>query len=116
MSRSSEDGIGVHGTVKPGFESVRERLEHDMRTLEEQHTQLCVYYRGEKVVDLWASATGDPDFSPDSIVNVFSSGKSLEAIAVASLVGRGLLDYGARVATTGRSSVRTGKASSPWPM
>ena len=51
----------------------------------------------EKVVDLWASVTEEPDFSADSLVNVFSSGKSLEAIAMASLVGRGLISYDARI-------------------
>jgi CubicO group peptidase (beta-lactamase class C family) len=68
-----------------------------MQTLEEKNTQLCVYHRGEKVVDLWASATGDGTFSPDSLINVFSSGKSLEAIAMASLVGKGLLRYEAKI-------------------
>ena len=67
--------------------------EHEMRGLAEENTQLCIYYRGERVVDLWASVWSDGRFTPDSIVNVFSSGKSLEAIAMASLVGRGLLDY-----------------------
>ncbi len=69
-----------------------------MRTMAEENAQLCVYYKGERVVDLWASATGDAEFSPDSIVNIFSSGKSLEAIAIGALVGRGLLDYGAKIA------------------
>jgi CubicO group peptidase (beta-lactamase class C family) len=68
-----------------------------MRTLAEENAQLCVYHRGEKVVDLWASTTNDPNFGPDSLVNVFSSGKSLEAIAMASLVDRGLLSYGTTV-------------------
>jgi CubicO group peptidase (beta-lactamase class C family) len=63
----------------------------------EKNTQLCVYYRGERVVDLWASATDDAGFSPDSIVNIFSSGKSLESIAIAALVGRGLLDYQSKI-------------------
>ncbi len=80
MSASTRKQCRVHGTVAPGFESVRRLIEHDMRTLEERNTQLCVYYQGERVVDLWASSTDDPDFSPDSIVNIFSSGKSLEAI------------------------------------
>lgn len=88
----------VQGTVAPGFESIRDRFEHDMNTMAEEHAQLCVYHRGERVVDLWASATGDPGFSADSLVNVFSSGKSLECIALASLVGQGLLRYDAKIA------------------
>ena len=96
MTAGSE--FRVQGTVAPGFEPVRTAYEREMRTMAEESTQLCVYYKGERVVDLWGSATDDDGFSPDSIVNVFSSGKSLEAIAIAHLVGRGLLDYSARVA------------------
>ena len=97
MTRHTKHPILVQGTVASGFESVQRVYEKQMQTMAEANTQLCVYYRGEQVVDLWASATGDESFSPDSIVNVFSSGKSLETIAIASLVGKGLLDYKAKV-------------------
>ena len=92
MKRDEQALVWIEGTVAPGFESVKRLYEHNMQTLAERSTQLCVYVGEEKVVDLWASASGDTDFSPDSLVNVFSSGKSLEAIAVAWLVGKGLLD------------------------
>ena len=95
---SENAGSLVQGTVAPGFESVRVLFERDMRTLAEEHAQLCVYRGGERVVDLWSSAQPDPAFTADSLVNVFSSGKSLEAIAMASLVSRGLLAYDRRVA------------------
>jgi CubicO group peptidase (beta-lactamase class C family) len=98
MSKSDMKTVEIHGSVTPGFESVKDLYEHKMHTLEERQTQLCVYHQGNKVVDLWATAEDHPEFSPDSLVNVFSSGKSLEAIAMASLVGKGLLDYNARVA------------------
>jgi hypothetical protein len=96
MGRNETAKIWIEGTVAPGFESVRELYEHNMQTFEERNTQLCIYYKGERVVDLWASAVGgrrsavgDEQFTPDSLVNVFSSGKSLESIALASLVGKG---------------------------
>ena len=98
MSYGGERQCRIEGTVAPGFESVRQLYEHNMRTLAEENTQLCVYYEGQKVVDLWASAVDETDFSPDSLINVFSSGKSLEAIAIASLHGKGLLNYSARIA------------------
>ena len=88
----------IEGTVAPGFESVKQLYEHNMRSLAERNTQLCVYVGEERVVDLWASAVDDATFSPDSLVNVFSSGKSLEAILLAMLVDRGLLDYDATIA------------------
>lgn len=91
------DDNQVKGDVAPGFESVKALFARQMRTLAEEHAQLCVYYRGERVVDLWASAGGNQNFSGDSLVNIFSSGKSLEAIAIGSLVSRGLIDYDARL-------------------
>jgi CubicO group peptidase (beta-lactamase class C family) len=98
MTSTAGKQFQVQGTVAPGFESVKKVYEREMQTMAEKNTQLCVYYKGERVVDLWASVTNDARFSPDSIVNIFSSGKSLEAIAIASLVGRGLLDYKAKIA------------------
>ena len=99
MKKLAKGALRIEGTVAPGFESVRALYERNMRTLAERNTQLCVYYKGERVVDLWATATGDETFGADSLANVFSSSKSLAAIAISSLVGRGLLDYKERIAT-----------------
>ena len=89
--------IHVKGDVAPGFESVKQLFARQMGTLAEEHAQLCVYHHGKKVVDLWASTTNTDTFSGDSLVNVFSSGKSLEAIAVGKLVDQGLIDYDAKI-------------------
>lgn len=97
MASQGTNQLRIEGEVAPGFESVRELYSHNMKTLAERNTQLCVYHKGERVVDLWASAIGDDQFSPDSLVNIFSSGKSLEAIALASLVDKGLLDYRSKI-------------------
>jgi len=98
LSDNTGQQVRIEGTVAPGFESVRTVYEDRIRTMAEENAQLCVYHRGEKVVDLWSSNHRDERFSADSIVNVFSSGKSLEAIALAWLVGKGLLDYDKKVA------------------
>ncbi len=97
MSAKPSNPMRVHGTVAPGFESVVQLFEHEMNTMAEESAQLCVYHKGVRVVDLWATDREEGAFSVDSLVNVFSSGKSLEAIAVASLVSRGLLDYDAQI-------------------
>ena len=89
--------IQVEGDVAPGFESLKALFTQQMRTLAEENAQLCVYHRGKKVVDLWASAPGNEAFSGDSLVNIFSSGKSLEAIAIGALVSRGFIDYDATI-------------------
>jgi CubicO group peptidase (beta-lactamase class C family) len=97
MSNSPTEKYRIEGTVAPGFESVKALYEYKMHTLAERETQLCVYHGEQKVVDLWASCAGDTTFSPDSLINVFSSGKSLAAIAMASLVAKGLLSYSAKI-------------------
>ncbi len=102
--------VRIEGSVAPGFESVKRLYERNMYTLAERDTQLCVYHHGEKVVDLWGSASGNADFSADSLVNVFSSGKSLEAIAMASLVDKGLLRYEAKIAEYWPEFAANGKA------
>jgi len=83
----------ITGDVQSGFEPVRALFERTMQDQAEQHAQLCVYVGEDRVVDLCATHDPAAGFTADSIVNIFSSGKSLEAIAMASLVSKGLLDY-----------------------
>ncbi len=97
MVKRFSQKIEINGSVKPGFESVQQLFELNMNTLAEEHAQLCVYVGQEQIIDLWASPVEQQSFHPDSLVNIFSSGKSLEAIALAWLVGQGLLNYNEKV-------------------
>ncbi|WOJ96986.1 serine hydrolase domain-containing protein [Congregibacter brevis] len=97
MNQKSKQAATIYGTTETGFEAVKQLFTQQMQTLAEENTQLCVYHQGKKVVDLWASKTQDPNFNADSLINVFSSSKSLEAIALASLVAKGLLRYDAKL-------------------
>lgn len=81
-----------------------------MRTHREDNVQLCAYVGEECVVDLWASAADDHTFDADSIVNIFSSGKNLEAIAMAWLVAEGRLRYADKVADHWPAFAAKGKA------
>ena len=65
---------------------------NNFRRGRENSSQLCVYVGGERVVDLWASVS-DPTYTADTLTNVFSSTKSLTAIALAGLQDRGLFNY-----------------------
>jgi CubicO group peptidase (beta-lactamase class C family) len=60
----------------------------------------CVYYCGEKVVDLWGGirdkATGEP-WEEDTMVLIFSTTKGLAAMSMALAHSRGWLDYEERV-------------------
>jgi CubicO group peptidase (beta-lactamase class C family) len=87
----------VEGTTAAAFAPLQRHFEAAFRSGAEREAQLCVYADGERVVDLWGSRGTEGHFGPDSLVNIFSSGKSLEAIALASLVSRGLLDYAAPI-------------------
>ena len=62
-------------------------------------SQLCVYVKGERVVDLWGShgPNRDANYGPDSLQNIFSSGKSVASVCMARLVDKGLLDYNEKV-------------------
>ena len=85
--------IKISGDVSAGFEAVRTTFEQNMSRYAETCAQLCVYKGADKVVDLWAAPADNKNFDGDSLVNIFSSGKSLESIAIACLADRGLLSF-----------------------
>ena len=87
----------IEGQVAPGFEPVRALFEERMQKLAERNAQLCVYVGAKRVVDLWGSAIDDTTFTADSLANVFSSGKSLEAIVLARLFEQGRFAYDDRI-------------------
>ena len=95
---SANSTITLSGYTAAGFESLRTLFERNMTQWAEEHAQLCIYHRGVRVVDLWASKGPVGNFNADSTTNVFSSGKNLEAIALAYLAGDGLLDYARPIA------------------
>ncbi len=100
-----EDEIEVH-VVAPGYEEVERvfrRLYADKREM--LGSQLCVYVRGELVVDLVGyRPTTDPatgkavDYNRESINPIFSSSKSITALVVAMMADRGLLDFNEKIA------------------
>jgi CubicO group peptidase (beta-lactamase class C family) len=91
----------VHGYVSPGFGSVREAFAENFAERRELGGACCVYYRGEKVVDLWGGIrnkqTGAP-WEQDTMVVVHSATKGLAAMTLALAHSRGWLDYEERVA------------------
>ena len=62
---------------------------------------------GEVVVDLWTTRDG---FTADSLLDVFSSGKSITALAMASLVGAGLVSYEDKISSHWPEFAAEGKA------
>ncbi len=84
------------GDADPAFWPVRDAFLSNFAAGRECDAQCCVYARGRCVVDVWASAAGSRNagYNGDSLQIVCSSTKSLSALAVASLVDRGLIRYG----------------------
>jgi CubicO group peptidase (beta-lactamase class C family) len=96
MTKSS----AISGSVKPGFEAVRKAFVQNFERRHELGAACCIYYRGEKVVDLWGGvrneATGEP-WEEDTMVIVFSTTKGLAGLAMALAHSQGLFDYDERI-------------------
>jgi CubicO group peptidase (beta-lactamase class C family) len=90
----------ISGFVKPGFEAVRDAFAENFTRRGELGAACCVYYRGEKIIDLWGGirteATGRP-WEEDTMVGVFSTAKGMAGLAMALAHSRGWLDYEERV-------------------
>ena len=86
---------GSGGTVV-GFskhDGVREAFEENFARRLELGSQLVVYEKGEKIIDLYGYAPEMEGYDGDTLQGVYSSGKNMEAIAMAMLVDRGLVSY-----------------------
>ena len=91
----------IHGTVEPGWEGVRDALAGNFAKGEELGASAFVTLAGRPMVDIWAGDRA-PDGTPwveDTIVNVYSTTKTMCAISLMMLVDRGLVDPHAPVAT-----------------
>ena len=90
----------ISGFVKPGFEAVREAFTENFERRNELGAACCIYYRGDKVVDLWGGlrneATGEP-WEEHTMVIVFSTTKGLAGLAMALAHSRRLFDYDDRI-------------------
>lgn len=104
----------VNGMVAPGFEAVQREFERNFTERGELGAACAVYYKGEKVVDLWGGvrdeATGKP-WEEDTLVLVFSSTKGISSLALAHAHSRGLLDYEEKVAAYWHEFAQNGKAN-----
>lgn len=86
-------GGEVEGSVAAGYEKVRAAFESNFAEGQELGAQLVIYKDGAKIVDLVGRSPKQPGYTAETLQCVFSSGKNMEAIAVAMLIDRGLLEY-----------------------
>ena len=88
------------GYCVDAFATVREAFQENFATDEELGASACVVHDGEVVVDLWggsAAPSGEP-WQQDTIVNVYSTTKTMAAVCMLMLADRGLIDFDAPVA------------------
>lgn len=91
----------IHGDCRPEFEAVRTQFAANFEQGLERGASVCVTVEGEPVVDLWAGdADGDGNpWQRDTIVNVWSTTKTMSAVCMLLLADRGAIDLEAPVAT-----------------
>jgi len=92
--------VAISGHVKHGFEAVREAFAENFTRRNELGAACCIYYRGEKVVDLWGGIRNKQTSEPweeDTMVIVYSTTKGLSGLAMALANSRGLFNYDERV-------------------
>src|SRR5262245_16934869 len=109
---SSAESQTVEGYVGPGFEPVRDAFAHNFVRRRELGGACCVYYRGEKVVDLWGGVRNEQTrdrWERDTMVIVYSATKGLAAMTLAIAHSRGWLDYDERVCTYWPEFAQQGK-------
>jgi CubicO group peptidase (beta-lactamase class C family) len=91
----------IAGTVDPKFARVRDAFATNFAPGLEHGGGVAVVLDGKPVVELWgghADAAKTRPWQRDTLINVWSCTKGVVALAIAMLVERGKLDYGASVA------------------
>ena len=93
----------IHGTVAPGFEAVRDAFAANWELHDEVGASVSATVGGETVVDLWGGTAtfddGEAEWTEDTIINVWSTTKTMSFLCCLMLADRGHLDLDAPVAT-----------------
>ncbi len=106
-----DGGMEIYGTCKPGFEAVQDAFEANFADGLEVGAAAAVTVDGEFVVDIWggdADTEGTP-WQRDTIVNVYSTTKTMAATCMLMLADRGELDFDAPVAQYWPEFAQNGK-------
>ena len=103
----------IRGHCDERFSAVRDAFEANFLADEELGASAAVTVEGQYVVDLWAGKrnhNGDP-WEKDTIVNVYSTTKTMASICILMLADRGVIDFEAPVADYWPEFARNGKDS-----
>ncbi|MGA2432936.1 MAG: serine hydrolase domain-containing protein [Acidimicrobiales bacterium] len=98
----------------PKFESVREQLEKNLDVGDDVGASVAVFYRGEPVVDIWGGyqdVDKTVEWQRDTLVNVWSTTKTMTFLVALMLADRGELDFHEKIATYWPEFAASGKSS-----
>lgn len=104
----------INGYVKPGFEPVYYEFKKNFDDGKESGAALCVYHKGEKVIDLWAGIANNKTKSvwdEKTLVLFFSATKGIASLCIAKLHSEGKIDYDKPVATYWKEFAQNGKST-----
>jgi len=93
--------VKIGGFTHDGFEGVRKAFEENFTNGSDVGASFCATRNGETVVDLWGGFADPARTRPwvkDTIVNVYSTTKTMTALTALLLADRGQLDFDAPVA------------------
>jgi CubicO group peptidase (beta-lactamase class C family) len=103
----------VQGLVKERFGKVREQFERNLEDGSDIGACYCATVNGETVVDLWGGYADPARTRPwvkDTIVNVYSTTKTMTALTALLVADRGELDFNAPVKKYWPEFAANGKA------
>ena len=92
----------VHGHVDARFDKVADALAEELSSGAEVGAAIAIDVDGESVLDIWGGhvdAAKTVPWGEDTIINVWSSTKTVTSLAALMVADRGLLDLDATVAT-----------------
>jgi CubicO group peptidase (beta-lactamase class C family) len=103
----------IEGFAHDRFAKVREVFAGNFASGADLGASVCVTVNGETVVDLWggyADAAKTRPWQRDTIINVYSTTKTMTALTALLLADRGLIDFSAPVAKYWPEFATNGKA------
>ena len=111
VSRTRKRELHLDGRIHPDFGAVETTLRNQLGNYP-GGAAVCVYHRGECVVDLWGGYKDGEGtlWSQDTMAPSFSTTKGVAATLLHIYADRGLIDYDAPVATYWPEFGQAGKA------
>ena len=106
--------VDISGTCSDTFAAVKDAFAANFTQNGDVGASVAIVKDGELVVDLWGGfqdRAGTQAWKPDTIINVFSTTKTMSCLALLVLASRGLVDVDAPVATYWPEFAANGKTN-----